>query len=161
MALLPNECGRDGKLFFLRAVLIHYRQINEAVASNEARLFVRPLRADLIALYSMTETFVFPSWIEGFGIPILEAMVCGAPVIASNRGAIPEVAGNAALYTDAEDAETLAKHLMRVLSSPIEAERLRRQGYKRAAQFSWNSTAKQILAGYKLALEAKPRSRLI
>ena len=159
--LLPNEIRESRQLAFFARRPDPLPIVQEAVASNEARLFVRPLRADLIALYSMAEAFVFPSWIEGFGIPILEAMVCGAPVIASNRGAIPEVAGNAALYTDAEDAETLAKHLIRVLSSPAEAERLRCQGFKRAARFSWDSTAKQILAGYKLALETKRRSRLI
>lgn len=126
--------------------------VHEAVAAGYARLLVRPSREDLIALYSMADAFVFPSWIEGFGIPLLEAMTCGAPVIASDRGAIPEVAGDAALLMDAEDAATLAHHLEKVLSQPHEAERLRARGFARAAQFSWRSTAQRILESYRQQL---------
>lgn len=130
--------------------------VREAVAAGCARLLVRPSRQDLIALYSLAEAFVFPSWIEGFGLPLLEAMTCGAPVIASDRGAIPEVAGNAALLADAEDAATLAQHLALVLSTPDEAQRLRQRGFARAAQFSWRHTAQRILESYQLALSAQP-----
>jgi len=126
--------------------------VHEAVNAGHARLLVRPSREDLIALYCMAEAFVFPSWLEGFGIPILEAMTCGAPVIASDRGAIPEVVGDAALLSDAEDAETLARHIALVLGFPSEAQRLRARGYARAAQFSWQKTAAGILQGYHQAL---------
>jgi len=125
--------------------------VPEAVKDGQARLLVRPSRADLIALYSMAQAFVFPSWIEGFGLPILEAMTCGAPVIASNRGAIPEVAGDAALITDAEDAASLAQYLTRVLSTPSLADDLRARGFARAAQFSWDKTARQVLDCYTRA----------
>jgi glycosyltransferase involved in cell wall biosynthesis len=124
----------------------------EAVEQGVARLLIRPSRNDLIALYSQAAAFVFPSWYEGFGIPILEAMTCGAPVIASDRTSIPEVAGGAALLMDAEDDHTLVQHLTRVLSEPSESERLRQLGFARAAQFSWRSTAQRILRGYQLAL---------
>jgi glycosyltransferase involved in cell wall biosynthesis len=126
--------------------------VHEAVAAGEALLLVRPSREDLIALYSMAEAFVFPSWIEGFGIPVIEAMTCGAPVIASDRGAIPEVAGGAALLGDAEDYDALAGHIALVLGSQAEAQRLRERGFARAAQFSWRSTAQQILASYQRAV---------
>jgi len=129
--------------------------VHEAVARGEARLVVRPSRADLIALYSMAEAFVFPSWIEGFGIPVLEAMTCGAPVVASDRGAIPEVAGDAALLSDAEDAEGFARNLARVLGDAGEAGRLRARGYARAARFSWRATAQRILESYELALQPR------
>ncbi len=122
--------------------------VHEAVAAGYARLLLRPPREDLITLFSMAEAFVFPSWIEGFGIPILEAMTCGAPVIASDRGAIPEVAGDAALICDAEDDQTLARLITRVLRDREEAERLRNLGYARASQFSWRSTAERTLAQY-------------
>ena len=104
---------------------------------------------DLIALYSMAEAFAFPSWIEGFGIPLLEAMICGAPVIASDRGAIPEVVGDAGLLADAEDAAAFARHLSVVLGAPEQAQRLRARGFARAAQFSWPITAQQILRAYQ------------
>jgi glycosyltransferase involved in cell wall biosynthesis len=130
--------------------------VREAVSAGLAQLLVRPPRQDLIALYSMAKAFVFPSWIEGFGFPLLEAMRCGAPVIASDRGSIPEVAGDAALFADAEDASKFAEHLERVLSDRSEARRLQARGLARAGEFSWRRTAEQILATYHRALEAPP-----
>ena len=76
-------------------------------------------------------------------------MTCGAPVIASDRGAIPEVAGGAALLADAEDADTFAQHITRVLTDPTEAQRLRERGFARAAQFSWRDTALRTLECYE------------
>jgi glycosyltransferase involved in cell wall biosynthesis len=122
--------------------------IREAEEAGHARLLIRPSREDLIALYSMAEAFLFPSWIEGFGIPVLEAMTCGAPVIASDRGSIPEVAGDAALLVDANDAVAMARNIELVLTTPAEAERLRKDGLARAAQFSWRGTAQRILQAY-------------
>lgn len=150
--LLPPAL-RDGRVIvFFSRTPDPPPAVREAVAAGYARLLVRPSRDDLIALYSLAEAFVFPSWIEGFGLPLLEAMTCGAPVIASDRGAIPEVVGDAALLMDAEDAEALAGHLMRVLGSPDEANRLRERGFARATQFSWRHTAQRILESYQRAL---------
>lgn len=144
---LPDEMrARWAIVFFARHQPLPI--VQEAVAAGYARLLLRPPREDLITLFSMARAFVFPSWIEGFGIPILEAMTCGAPVIASDRGAIPEVAGGAALICDAEDDRTLASMLTRVLGDPNEAERLRALGYARAGQFSWRATAERTLASY-------------
>ncbi len=146
--LAPELRGGRRVVFFSRhaapPAIVH-----EAVAAGEAILLIRPSREDLIGLYSMAEAFVFPSWIEGFGIPVIEAMTCGAPVIASDRGAIPEVTGGAALLADAEDDEAFAQHLTLVVGNPAEAQRLRERGFARAAQFSWHSTAQQILASYQ------------
>ncbi len=124
----------------------------EAQAAGYARLLIRPSNEDLMALYSMAQAFVFPSWIEGLGLPLLEAMTCGAPVIASNRGSIPEVTGDAALITDVDDIEGLARNITLVLSNPTEAERLRQRGYLRAAEFSWAKTAQHYLEIYERAL---------
>lgn len=127
--------------------------VGEAVANREAQLLVRPSRADLIALYNAAEAFVFPSWIEGFGLPVLEAMACGAPVIASDRGALPEVTGGAAILVDCKDAAGLARHLERILTDAAEAQRLRQLGFARAARFSWRSTAERTLQAYRHALD--------
>ncbi|WP_298818600.1 glycosyltransferase family 4 protein [Chloroflexus sp.] len=131
-----------------------------AVEAGYARLILRPPRSDLIALFSMAAAFVFPSWFEGFGIPLLEAMICGAPVIASDRGAIPEVVGEAGLIGDAEDEQTLARHLTAVLGDPEVAERLRQAGWRRAQQFSWQQTARQTLAAYYAAVARDDRARV-
>jgi glycosyltransferase involved in cell wall biosynthesis len=157
---LPSEVrSRHQMVFFCRRPdplpIIH-----EAEAEGDARLLIRPSREDLIALFSLAEAFVFPSWIEGFGIPVLEAMTCGAPVIASDRGSLPEVVGEAGLLTDAEDVAAMRANLLRVLTDPAEAARLREQGFARAAQFSWRSTAQKILAAYERALSFPERASL-
>ena len=77
--------------------------LSDAVAAGQARLLVRPSTDALAALYKGAAAFAFPSWVEGFGIPLLEAMSYGTPIVASDRGSIPEVAGNAARLVDAED----------------------------------------------------------
>jgi len=130
------------------------RAVFQAVEEGFARLLLRPDWSDLVALYNLADVFVFPSKIEGFGLPLLEAMTCGVPVIASDRGSIPEVAGNAALLMDAEDSNALAAFLTMLLDSPAEAQRMRELGYARAAHYSWDQTASGILQGYQMALAA-------
>jgi glycosyltransferase involved in cell wall biosynthesis len=147
---LPAPVRDDRRIVFFSRRPDPLPIVHEAVAAGEARLLVRPSRPDLIALFSMADAFVFPSWIEGFGIPLLEAMTCGAPVIASDRGSIPEVVDGAGLIADAEDDATFADHLRRVLTSPTETERLRARGFARAAQFSWRKTARRTLDSYRL-----------
>jgi len=149
--LLPEMIRETTQIVFFSRTPTPPAVVNEAEATGYARLLVRPSDEDLMALYSMAEAFIFPSWIEGFGLPLLEAMTCGAPVIASDRGSIPEVAGDAALLSDADDAEALARHIQQVLTSPAETERLRALGYARAAQFSWDKTAQKVLAAYESA----------
>lgn len=149
--MLPAALRAERKIVFFARRPDVLAVVNEAVAAGDAVLLQRPPREDLVALYSMADAFVFPSWIEGFGLPVLEAMVCGAPVIASDRGSIPEVAGDAALIADAEDAPAFAAHLTRVLSHEESAASLRRRGFARAAQFSWRKTAESLLQTYTMA----------
>jgi glycosyltransferase involved in cell wall biosynthesis len=130
--------------------------VAQAVKEGTARLLVRPSRADLTALYSMATVFVFPSWIEGFGLPVLEAMRCGAPVISSDRGSLPEVVGDAALLMDAEDDTALAGYLTAVFSQPEVAESLRIKGSERSALFSWERAASQVLDIYSHVVSASP-----
>ena len=104
--------------------------------------------AELPALYGGALAFAFPSLWEGFGLPALEAMATGAPVVASNRGALPEVTGGAALLVD-PTPKPLAEALGRLLADPALRERLREAGLARAAQFSWERTARETLAVYR------------
>jgi glycosyltransferase involved in cell wall biosynthesis len=121
----------------------------EGIEAGYVKLLVRPSDADVLALYSMADAFVFPSWYEGLGLPLLEAMHCGAPVIASDRGSIPEVAGPAALIADVDDIDQFAAYIQRVLTDKTEAERLRQLGYAHAAQFTWDKTAQRVLEIYE------------
>jgi glycosyltransferase involved in cell wall biosynthesis len=104
---------------------------------------------DLPDLYRGAEVFVYPSLYEGFGLPVLEAMACGTPVITSNRSSLPEVAGNAALLVDPTRPEALATALATVVTDKALREELRRKGIARAKDFSWDAVARKTLAVYR------------
>jgi glycosyltransferase involved in cell wall biosynthesis len=110
---------------------------------------------DLVALYNAADLFVYPSIFEGFGLPALEAMACGTPVITSNTSALPETVGDAALMVDPLDVEALAGIIAAVLRDADLRERLRAQGLERAAGFSWEATARIILNVYRQALQKR------
>ncbi|MEW6247802.1 MAG: glycosyltransferase family 1 protein [Nitrospirota bacterium] len=100
-------------------------------------------------LYSHADLFVFPSLYEGFGMPVLEAMACGAPVITSNTTALPEVAGDAALLVNPGDPAELADAMVRLLDDQVLHVTLREKGFQRAKQFTWERAARQTLAVYR------------
>lgn len=158
-SLLSDQSRAGRQIVFFSRRADPPSPVFDAVASGMARLLVRPSNADLAALYSMAEAFVFPSPFEGFGLPVVEAMVCGAPVITSSRGSLPEVVGDAALVVDVEDIGGLARALEQVLLEPGVARRLKVHGYKRAAQYTWPNNARRILDGYEtsLGLSIRPR----
>lgn len=104
---------------------------------------------DLPDLYRGARLFVYPSLYEGFGLPILEAMGCGVPVIASNTSSMPEVAGGAALLVDPLDSEALASAMASVLIDEEMKETLQRKGMARASHFSWETTARKTLESYQ------------
>jgi len=91
----------------------------------------------LAILYRLAAVFVFPSLYEGFGLPPLEAMACGAPVVTSNVSSLPEVTGHAAVLVNPHDTGSIVEGVRRVLTSPSLERSLRRQGPERARQFSW------------------------
>ncbi len=105
--------------------------------------------ADLPALYAGARVFVMPSLYEGFGLPALEAMACGAPVIASNVSSLPEVVGDAALLFNPRDDAALAQLLARVLDDAALRDELRAKSRARARNFSWERTARETLAVYR------------
>jgi len=102
--------------------------------------------AALRALYENAAAFVFPSLYEGFGIPPLEAMSCGCPVLASNASSIPEVCGDAALYFDPRDPQAMAMAMRTLMAQPVLREALVAKGRERQAQFSWSHSARTMLA---------------
>lgn len=103
---------------------------------------------DLPALYNLARIFVFPSLVEGFGMPLLESMACGTPVVASRRGALPEVGGDAVAWVEPEDEEAIAVVITDLMTDTGRADHLRRAGLAKAQEFSWETAARQTLAVY-------------
>jgi alpha-1,3-rhamnosyl/mannosyltransferase len=108
--------------------------------------------ADLPALYGGATFFVFPSLYEGFGLPVLEAMACGTPVVCSDGSSLPEVAGDAAVLVDARDPAALGEAIASLLNDAGRRDRLRERGLAQAARFNWESTARRTLELYRVAL---------
>jgi len=110
------------------------------------------------ALYADASAFVFPAFLEGSGQPLLEAMACGAPIVASNVSAMPEIVGSAAQLCDPADNASIGAAIGQVLRDSDLAEDLRRLGRKRAAEFTWERTARETLRAYRDALSEAPVS---
>jgi glycosyltransferase involved in cell wall biosynthesis len=110
---------------------------------------------DLSAIYSGATAFIFPSLYEGFGLPVLEAMQCGTPAIASNTTSVPEVVGDAGIMIDPTDSDQLCQAMLDVLTDASLQERLKREGLKRAQEFSWQKCAGQLVDLYKQAINSQ------
>jgi len=109
-------------------------------------------RADLVQLYSSAAALLHPSWCEGFGNPLAEAMACGCPVVTSDQSAMPEVTGGAALLAHPHSTTALAAALRRVIDEPALAANLRTKGLARASQLNWQTFAEANLAIYRKLL---------
>jgi glycosyltransferase involved in cell wall biosynthesis len=133
------------------------RELVRAIAARRRSGHVRWLgyvpERDLVALYAGAELFVYPSRFEGFGLPVLEAMACGAPVVASDTPALRETAGDAAEFAPPGDAVALRAAMLRVLSDEAAAHDARARGRLRAASFSWTRTAEEL---WRIARAAGP-----
>ena len=110
---------------------------------------------ELISLYNGAEVFLFPSLAEGFGLPVLEAMACGTPVVTSRLSAMPETGGDAVAYCDPYDVGDIAATALDVLNNDSRKLELRRLGMSRAAAFSWSESAKKLLSVWEESLARK------
>jgi alpha-1,3-rhamnosyl/mannosyltransferase len=104
---------------------------------------------DLAALYTGADVFVFPSLYEGFGLPVLEAMGCGCPVVCSNRGSLPEIAANSAILVDPLDVAAISDAIQTLLDDSTRRESFVNRGKIRVNQFTWKLTANRTVALYK------------
>jgi glycosyltransferase involved in cell wall biosynthesis len=104
---------------------------------------------DLPALYSAAALFALPSLYEGFGIPLLEAMACGTPIVAADNSSLPEVVGDAGVLVDAHDTDALAQAMQQLLADTEQRQRLVQRGLARARRFTWQRAAEQLLCTYR------------
>ena len=143
------------KLVIVSATKGHYydkilRMIKKLKLEKEVIFtgYVQP--DDLPKVYNAADLFVFPSFYEGFGLPPLEAMACGCPVITSNTSSLPEVVGDAGIMVDPHHAEGLADAMHKVLNNDGLKQDMIKRGLKRAKMFSWEKAAKKTLKIYNL-----------
>lgn len=152
---LPDAVRADATLVFFSREAQPRAEVAAALATDDRiRFIARPSSEDLVLLMNAADVFAFPSFYEGFGLPLVEAMQCGAAIVASDRGSIPEVVGGAGLIFSLEAPQTFAAHLAQLLGDAEARMRLRAASLRRAAEFSWDKAARETLQVYHAAAAA-------
>ena len=128
-----------------------------ALVDPRVRFIRQPPTADLVALMNLATVFAFPSWYEGFGLPLVEAMQCGLPIVASSRAAIPEIVGDAGLIFDLEAPEGFRSQLRALLENDRLRQDLAANALTRSGSFSWRETARRTLSVYESVGAARSR----
>jgi glycosyltransferase involved in cell wall biosynthesis len=137
-----------------------YESIRRTVENQERRVsrdvhFTGVIDAeDLPVIYKLASVFVFPSTHEGFGIPPLEAMACGTPVVAASTYSLPEVLGQAALFCNPNDLEEMAEQIDAIMNQPAQRAELIRKGYAQASRYTCEECARQTLSHYRRIADA-------
>lgn len=126
----------------------------EKLTYNDKRIFKLGFvpQEDLVRIYNLAAVCALPSFYEGFGLPVLEAMSCGCPVVASKCGSLPEVAGEAAFYIDPYDVDDMANGIGEIYFNFAVQEKFRKLGFLQAQKFSWKKTAEETVKVYKQSL---------
>lgn len=158
---LVRQQGLDHlKLVLIGDDISKYAALRRAVHSHQLHKYVRFLgylpEETLAVMYRLAGVFVFPSLYEGFGLPPLEAMASGTPVVTSNVSSLPEVAGDAAILVDPYQPESIAEGIRRVLCDESLRRELRVKGLARARQFSWETSVRRVREIYDEAAQASP-----
>ncbi len=157
-AALPDDVRAGAELVLAGHEDERYPQVYEAVTRlgiHSVRLLGAVPDGDLAPLYSGATGFIFPSLYEGFGLPILEAMACGAPVACSNTSSLPEIVGNAAITFDPHNEADMAAAMRSLLEDGDLRQDLSEAGPRRAALFTWRRAAEETLAVYRSVLAAR------
>jgi glycosyltransferase involved in cell wall biosynthesis len=166
-AALKTELEKEHKFEDLKLLIIGdelsthpdlRRAVVKSGAQNDVR-FLGFVPIDVLRIfYDAAKIFVFPSLYEGFGLPPLEAMAHGTPVVTSNTSSLPEVVGNAAVLVNPENVFDIMKALHRVLLDQPLRERLKQRGYEQAQRYSWDASAQRILQVYYEVARSRPRA---
>jgi glycosyltransferase involved in cell wall biosynthesis len=123
--------------------------VQELSLESHVRFLGKVTPEELLALYNSAQMLVHPAFYEGFGLPPLEAMACGTPVVVSNTSALPEIVGDAALLVEPSDIDSLTVSMWRLLSDAELRQQLTEKGLKRARLFSWRKAAEETLSIYR------------
>jgi len=146
---LPDDLRASTQIVFFSREQQPRPPVAEALAASAVTFIPQPSTSDLVLLMNLATVFAFPSWYEGFGLPLVEAMQCGAPIVASTRGSIPEVVGDAGLVADLDTPGAFGDALKTILANDATRERLAARALARAKQFSWRRAAGETLDVYK------------
>lgn len=130
------------------------RLVTELELGDRIEMVGRVAQSDLPSYYQAADVLFYAPLLAGFGLPPLEAMACGTPVVASNRGSIPEVVGEAAMLADAEDEVGLGQALGEIVGNPVKRRRLIDAGFARAGMFEWSTAGQQMLELYRRVARA-------
>lgn len=151
--LISEPSFRHLKLILVGSKQHSFSKLNKEIARAQAKGYLIQLgivaRKELSALMKGSIALVMPSFCEGFGLPVIEAMACGVPVACSKAGSLPEIAGDGALYFDPHDPEDMAEIISEVISDSNLRKQLKFEGLERASQFSWDKAAVQTLALFR------------
>ena len=147
---LPAALRDATQLVFFSREATPRPAVADALGGRGVKFIPRPATHDLVVLMNLARLFLFPSWYEGFGMPLVEAMRCGTPIVASTRASIPEVVGDAGFVFDVEDTERFAAALELVLQDDAVRTSLREKALRRAQVFTWRKTAQETLRVYDL-----------
>jgi glycosyltransferase involved in cell wall biosynthesis len=164
-SLLPSEFRKGYQLAIVGRLPGHHREKFEAYVKvcglgiNDVVITGGVSDADMVRLYNMCELFVFPSWHEGFGLPALEAMSCGAPVIGANTTSIPEVIGRSDALFDPFDENAIAQKIIEVLKNDSLRADLKNYGLEQATKFTWDRSAKTAIAAFERWYAQQPPIR--
>ncbi len=165
-AKLPDSIRSQYQLAFIGGLSLDHRErflshaVKFGLGKDELIISGRVSDIELVALYNLCKAFVFPSWHEGFGLPALEAMMCGRAVIASNTSSLPEVVGNYDALFDPFDVQSITSKIEQVLTDDAFRSELELRGIEQAKTFSWDITAKRTIAAIENHLATQDTTQI-
>lgn len=151
--VLVGKAFEDKSLPETRAIL---RLIEELGLNNQTKILGFVPTKDLVAIYNLATVYCQPSFYEGFGLPILEAMACGTTVVCSQTSSLPEVVDDAVVFVDPHDYNNIAEGIKKAVEDKKLADSLRKKGFQRGGQFNWERTAKETIKVYRGVIPVPP-----